>query len=414
MKKTCIKAVSLIICAVLFATCFYSTPGFSFNVNAASAQENQLRNDINKLQQEAAKIQNEINNLKKQSNNQAAVLAAVQKKIANTQAQINRCNSEINSINSAIAKNKAEIDAKNKEIESDKLEFKKRLRAIYMSNSDSNVKILLGAESFSDFLQLAQLTSSVSARDKAIMEEIKAAIDVLNKKNEENNKLLESQVSIRASIQEQQNQLKSEEAEAQKLYSSINSSKAQQDKDLASVNAAIKAKQQALQNMQQHLDNTTGFINPNTNLMWPVPYTRNIYSGWGYRSGGFHYGIDISAGGIYLKPVVAIADGEIYQSYNSCPHKSKTPICSCGSGFGNHLRIDHGWMNIKGQQQRIGAIYGHMDSIVVSSGKVKQGQLLGYVGTTGSSTGYHLHLTLLVGGKNTHSNAVNPTPYFFG
>ncbi len=282
-----------------------------------------------------------------------------------------------------------------------------------MSNSDSSVKILLGAESFSDYLQLAQLTSSVSARDKAIMEEIKAAIEVLNKKNEENQKLLESQVSIRASIQAQQDQLESEEAEAQALYNSINSTKSQQDSELATVNAAIKAKQDALNSMQQHLDSTSGFINPNTNLMWPVPYTRNIYSGWGYRSGGFHYGIDISASGIYLKPVYAIADGEIYQSYNSCSHKSRTPICSCGSGFGNHVRIDHGWMTINGQQQRIGAIYAHMDSIVVASGKVKQGQLLGYVGTTGSSTGYHLHLSLLVGGKNTHSNAVNPTPYFF-
>ena len=60
------------------------------------------------------------------------------KKIANTQSQINLCNTEINKINSTIAANKAEINKKNEEIDEQKLSFKKRLRAIRMSNTGSN------------------------------------------------------------------------------------------------------------------------------------------------------------------------------------------------------------------------------------------------------------------------------------
>lgn len=383
--------------------------GLDFKTFAVTEAE--LQADIARLQEEAKKIQAEINRLKGQANSQQAVLNAVRKKVANTQAQIARCNQEIDKINSAIAANKAEIDKTNRAIEKDKLEFKKRIRAIYMSSTDSNIKILMGAENFSQFLQLAQLTSAISARDKKIMEDLMKSIDKLNKKNEENNKLLESQVAVKATVQEQYDALAREEAEAQRLYNSINSDKNAQQVLLNQNQQALKLKQEALSSFGSHLDSTQGFINPNTNLMWPVPACRNVYSGWGYRSGGFHYGIDISGGNIYQKPIVAVADGVVYQSYTACPHRSRTPRCSCGSGFGNHVRIDHGIMTLNGKQQRVGAIYAHMDTVAVTSGSVKQGQIIGYVGTTGDSSGYHLHFSLLIGGKNTHSNAVDPMLY---
>ena len=408
MRNIYIRIAAFAICITLIISGTY-LPGLDFKAIAVTEQE--LQADIAKLQEEAKKIQAEIDRLKGQANNQQAVLNAVRKKISNTQAQITRCNQEIDKINSAIAANKAEIDKTNKEIEKDKYEFKKRLRAIYMSGTDSNVRLLLGAENFSEFLQLAQLTSAISARDKKIMEDLKESIDKLNKKNEENNKLLESQVAVKATVQEQYDALARDEAEAQKLYNSINSDQKAQQNLLNENQKALKLKQEALANFGSHLDGTQGFINPNTNLMWPVPACRNVYSGWGYRSGGFHYGIDISGGSIYQKPIVAMADGEIYQSYTACSHRSKTPRCSCGSGFGNHLRIDHGYMTLNGQQKRVGAIYAHMDTVAVTSGKVKQGQVIGYVGTTGDSSGYHLHLSLLIGGKNTHSNAVDPMLY---
>lgn len=409
MRKFYIRIAAFVISITLIVSGLY-LPGFDIKIFAAETEAD-LQADINRLQAEAKAIQAEINRLKSQASNQSAVLDAVRKKIANTQAQITRCNQEINKINSSIAANKAEIDKTNKAIEKDKLEFKKRIRAIYMSNTDSNIKLLLGAENFAEFLQLAQLTSSISARDKAIMEDLKASIDELNKKNEENNKLLEAQVVVKESVQKQYDALASEEAEAQRLYNDINSDKKAQEADLKRNQETLKLKQDALASFSSHLDSTQGFINPNTNLMWPVPACRNVYSGWGNRSGGFHYGIDISGGSIYQKPIVAVADGVIYQNYTSCPHRTRSPRCSCGSGYGNHLRIDHGIMTLNGKQQRVGAIYAHMDTVAVASGRVKQGQVIGYVGTTGDSTGYHLHFSLLIGGTNTKSNAVDPMLY---
>ena len=397
MKTNVKRFISLLLCFVLISV--------TASVCVSADAQSNLQNDINNLRKQAQQIQNEINSLKSNTKDKAAILAAVQKKIANTQAQINRCNKEISSINSKISANKAEINKKNAEIEADKLEFKKRLRAIYMSNSDSSVKILLGAESFSDYLQLSKLTSAVSSRDKAIMEDIVSAIDVLNKKNEENEKLLESQVSIRKTIEAQQQELKKDEAEAQSYYNEAYAEQKSSEKELTDVNDLIKAKQRELDSYARSSGGGS-FINPNTGLMWPVPYTRNITSGYGARWGTIHRGIDISSGGIYGKPIVAIADGVVESTYNACSHQSKESRCSCGSGWGNHVKMDHGVY--KGSVMR--AIYAHMSSVAVSPGqKVKQGQVIGYVGTTGDSTGYHLHLSIIINGSY-----VDPAPYFFG
>ncbi|MCQ2441425.1 MAG: peptidoglycan DD-metalloendopeptidase family protein [Clostridia bacterium] len=397
MKTNVKRFISLLWCFVLTSV--------TASVCVSADTQSNLQNDINSLRKQAQQIQNEINSLKSNTKDKAAILAAVQKKVANTQAQINRCNQEIASINSKISANKAEINKKNAEIEADKLEFKKRLRAIYMSNSDSSVKILLGAESFSDYLQLSKLTSAVSSRDKAIMEDIVSAIDVLNKKNEENEKLLESQVSIRKTIEAQQQELKKDEAEAQSYYNEAYAEQKSSEKELTDVNALIKAKQRELDSYARSAGGGS-FINPNTGLMWPVPYTRNVTSGYGARWGTIHRGIDISSGGIYGKPIVAIADGVVESTYNSCPHQSKESRCSCGSGWGNHVKMDHGVY--KGSVMR--AVYAHMSSVAVSPGqRVKQGQVIGYVGTTGDSTGYHLHLSIIINGSY-----VDPAPYFFG
>ena len=108
--------------------------------------------------------------------------------------EIDACNRQINEVNSKIAANKAEIEKKNTEIENKKTAFKKRLRAIYMSNTGSQVQVLLGADDFSQFLELSQLTASVSAKDKKMIEQIAAAVKVLEEKQNENNKLLEEQL----------------------------------------------------------------------------------------------------------------------------------------------------------------------------------------------------------------------------
>ncbi len=380
-------------------------------VALTQSEKDKLNNDIANLKQQASAIQSEINKLKAEKASQELVLSAVRKKIANTQAQINRCNQEIASINASISANKAEIAKREAEIEDDKTAFKKRIRAIYMSNSNSSVQILMGAEDFSSFLQLSQLTASVSSHDKRLIEDLKAEISILNEKNAENEKLLSQQVEIKKTINEQQSELEAQENEAQAIYNNIAKEQADNQKDVNAINAEVKKLQKKLEDDIASRQYTT-FINPNTGLQWPVSGYFNISAG--YKSNdavhrGKHNGIDIAGGGISGQPIRAVADGYVTLVHNGCSHNYKKSGNCCGNGYGNYCTVNHGSLKINGSTANYVAYYAHASKIIVSNGQyVKQGQVLGYVGTTGWSTGYHLHFGMLKNGS-----WINPYPLFF-
>ncbi len=400
MKKHFRRIVSLVVCICIGVTSL-SVMGLT------ESQKNSLNNDIADLKDQASAIQSEINELKSQKSDQGAILAAVRKKIANTQAQIDRCNSEIASINSKMSANKKEIANKEAEILEDKLAFKKRLRAIYMSNSDSSVQILMGAENFADFLQLTQLTAAVSSHDKRLIDDLKSEISALNDKIAENEKLLQEQVSIKATIDEQQKELESQENEAAAIYNEISSSQSDKQDDLDDINAEIRKLQKQIEDSIAN-KNYNSFVNGNTGFQWPVSGFFGVSSHFGYRWGTNHNGIDIAGGGISGQPIRAIADGVVTTAFNGCSHNYKK-YGNCCSSYGNYAVVNHGSMTVNGSTASYVAYYAHASRITVSVGQsVKQGDVLGYVGTTGFSTGYHLHLGVLKNGA-----WINPYPLFF-
>lgn len=125
-------------------------------------------------------------------------------------------------------------------------------------------------------------------------------------------------------------------------------------------------------------------------FIWPVPGFTNVYSGFGTRNGKLHKGIDISQSGIKGQAIVAADGGRVVEANSTS---------SWGQGYGYYVVIDHG----NGYRTR----YAHCEKINVKVGqKVAQGQLIGWVGNTGNSEGYHLHFELLKGGS-----AVNPMNY---
>lgn len=127
--------------------------------------------------------------------------------------------------------------------------------------------------------------------------------------------------------------------------------------------------------------------------LWPVPHTKNITSYFGSRihpiSGkkSFHSGIDISASKIAGKEIVATKSGTVYKVYK-CPHVGKCPSAYTCNSYGNAVVIKH--------SDNLYSVYAHMyrHPSVKENQFVAQGELLGYVGSTGSSTGSHLHFEL--------------------
>lgn len=388
MKKRLVKSLSLFTAFIItFSLCFV-TPV------SAKSTEQQIRDEISALQAQQKEQQSKINSLKKDASKQQELKKAIEKKMDLVQQEIDACNRQINEINAKIAENKAEIEQKNKEIEENKLAFKKRLRAIYMSNTGSSVQVLLGADDFSQFLELSQLTASVSARDKLMIENIVAAVKVLEEKQVENNKLLEEQKTVREGIKAKQAELAAQSDEIQSVLSSIQADQKEAQADQNAIAAALKAKENELAPYLSNASNTT-IVYDGGQFLWPTTVT-TISSGWGSRWGTTHKGVDIS-NGTWGNPIYAAADGKVEIVKNSCTHNyRKNSSCGCGGGYGRYALIDHG----KGSDGVVyKSLYGHMQNVVVSVGQtVKKGQIIGYMGCTGFSTGPHLHFEIWTNG----------------
>lgn len=116
-----------------------------------------------------------------------------------------------------------------------------------------------------------------------------------------------------------------------------------------------------------------------------------------------HGGIDIAGAGIMGTPVVAAADGTVVATNSSCTHNwGKSYSCGCGGGYGNYVMISHAGGKM--------TVYGHLTSLTVSSGQsVSRGQVIGYVGSTGNSTGPHLHYECRLNG--VRYNPMSEYPY---
>ncbi len=400
MHKRILKTVSLIMVLTLTFTAF-----FCADVSALSQSE--IQNEITKLEQESKKLEAEIKAYQGKIDKQEALKNTIERKMANVQSQINACNKQINVINGKIAANKQEIAKNEEQIEADKLAFKKRLRAIYMSNTGSSIQILLGAEDFSDFLQLAQLTASVSAHDKRMIEDLVEEIKKIQEKQEENKKLLEEQVSVKATIDEKKAELAKEESQIQSVITSMKKDQDAVEDENAQVERELKQMQNDLNAILNASGNSnTSFVYDGGDFLWPTPTVTRISSYYGSRWGRMHNGIDIANGNCWGDKIVAIADGVVTTYWNNCTHNygKKPARTCCGNGYGNYITINHGTKDGKTYV----AYYAHMATIAVSPGAtVKKGQIIGYVGSTGRSTGAHLHFGIAVNGS-----WVNPMSYY--
>lgn len=404
--------------------------------NAATIEELEARQAELEAEQEQYRTQLQDSNaaVEKQQGEVDAIVGQVE----SVTEEIQVCYQKITLLDSDIAEKQTAIDAANAEIEANMEVLRQRIKTIYISGDVSSLEIVLGAKDFSDFLDKIQLVQYVSNHDaelisgiqaqldaisaeKAALEEDKAALveeqTTLESKKTELNTLLEDNKEVLANLQSdaataEMNLNLSEEAlsglseEIQEYY--------RQQRE------ALIAQQQAQQQQQQssggdddyeddngsssggssYSGGAASYIDAGGGWVWPTPGygTESITSWYGEgRSYETHNAIDIGAA--LGTPIYAANSGTVVSSNSSCPHTNYGGNwCSCGGGYGNYIWILH--------DNGYETIYGHMISTAASTGDyVQVGQLIGYVGSSGWSTGPHLHFELRINGIK--SNPLN-------
>lgn len=268
--------------------------------------------------------------------------------------------------------------------------FCRRLKEIYQKGQVSYLEVLLQSTSFSDFLVRMELLGKIAENDMRLVEEIKAERERIAAQKAALEAERDALAKLKRQADGERALLASRQAEKQRLLARVEEEKkrvAQALDELEALSRQIAAKIRAIQEQNRRQLGPRG----TSDLLWPLPGYTSISSPFGWRihpllkTQRFHSGIDIPAP--TGTEVLAVEDGL---------------VISTGylGAYGNHIIIDHGG--------GFSTMYAHLSAILVAEGQeVKRGQVIGRVGSTGWSTGPHLHFETHLRGEPT-----NPLQYY--
>ena len=389
--------------AVIAVICIMCTVSLSLTAVSAAdlsdiqARQQEIQTRLNQAKAQLSSVNSQINAEKKKQASINSQISLNQKKINLIEQTISTLNEDITEMNNLIEQKTKDIETKELEIEDTYEAFKKRMRSMYMAGENSSFEMLLSAESFSDFLTNIEMMKAISAHDQKLIEELRVQKADIEKEKADVEAEKEAIEKRKQEITIQREDIKSTQSELEKAYSK--SEDAMQDYDALkdkyeSNRDAVLAEEKAVEAELQAWYKANGSSAADStfsasNFIWPLPGFSRISSPYGSRWGGFHSGMDITGGGVFGANIVAAASGTVIQATS---HYS----------YGNYVIVDHGG--------GYSTLYAHASKLLVSIGQqVHQGQNIALVGSTGNSTGPHLHFEVRVNGS--HKNPANYVSY---
>lgn len=401
---------------------------FVMPVASADTKADEYKKKISELKQKEKQYQQQLNSTKSKIKDKKKYSDSLVGQIDVLSTEIGTYHEQISKLEADIAEKQKKINAAKKKIERQMNSLKKRIRTIYMAGDANDLEIILGAKDFTDFLDKMELIKILSAYDKELIDQIQKQLDTVtgekqeleaNKKEVEDAQaaLEKKQAKLTTLLKENEeilSALYNDESDAQRLLNNAAAAESEVQGQLSAYYKKLEAQRKAAAARQQQATQPANTSNPtNSNptstsggrntvisssgFTWPVPGYYYVISPYGENRGYSHKGIDITGGGIMGATVVAAGGGTVIASNNSCTHNwGKSGSCGCGGGYGNYVLIAHA----NGKS----TLYGHLTKTAVSTGAtVSKGQTIGYVGTTGWSTGAHLHF-------ETRSNGATYNP----
>ncbi len=267
---------------------------------------------------------------------------------------------------------------------------KQRVRAMYELGSTSYAEIILSSKSLHDFVTRIELVKQMASYDQKVIEELKTTKETIQSETEKIKSNKETQQKALNTLENNVSSLEKKKDQSENLIETFNK---KTEANLKAIEEAEKAEAQLQAEIRQALSSSKNESFVGGQFQWPVSGYYTISDVFGYRTHPItgvykmHTGVDICGSGIRNKPILAANSGTVLKAgYNRA--------------YGNYVVIDHGGGYT--------TLYGHANSLNVSAGQtVSRGDTIAYVGSTGYSTGPHLHFEVMQNG-----NYINPLSYF--
>ena len=374
-----------------------------FRVSASAASQSDVDALKEKLEDQAAekeKLQDELDSIDTEKATVKEQIEALDAQINSTEEQIGLQNDLIDSLEEMIAQKEEELAEAQKKEEEQYEKFKTRVRVMYEQGETSYLEVLLSADDLSDFLSKYEIVSQIAEYDKNLFEELKALKEEIAQTKSELEEDRQQAENVRKELEVSKSELDTQlanrsqamkelESAAEEVKASFAEIEAEEDAINAQIDKIVKEMEEEAQRKRQEQaaqggDSTSTGTTQVGGYTYPLPSGyRYVTSKFGYRNHPvtgvykLHTGVDISAPN--GTAIYAAQSGTVI-------------IAGYSSAWGNYVVINHGG--------GITTLYAHMSKILTTKGAtVSAGTQIGKVGSTGYSTGNHLHFEVRQNGS---------------
>ena len=413
--------LSFMMLAVSIGTFLPAIPAEHVNAESTSESIADAKKKKEEAQAQIDEAQAKIDALSGEANQLSADLSYLNQLSAEQKTQYEQIAGELEA---ALVAKQAALDlylSSEATLDSKRLEYSNRMSIMFEYQNKSTLEILLESDSLAGFFTNLELISLIGDSDQQIVDELQAAMDDAELKSAYAKKESEDMQAVADAKQAELDELETkigttatalEEkkgalSEWQQKEDALESTSNDLDAEIAALQAELAKKQAAAAAAAaaaakakgtKAVSNVKATAPPQGSMTWPYPGDYTIYSGFGmrmhpiYHIYKMHTGVDL--GGSYGNPIVAAADGTVIIA--SAPVAGQN---TGGSNYGNYIVIDHGG--------GVSTLYGHCKDLYVSVGDtVTAGQKIAACGSTGTSTGAHLHFEVRINGSR-----VDPADY---
>jgi len=374
------RVISIFLALIMVISIAFQVVAGTDELSKAKENKKSIDSQINNLEQQKKNELSSKNKLEQEKNN---VLSTEKKE----NAEYDDLMAEITELEKTLTEVEKAVEEAEQSYEKQCNEFKTHLASMYKNSNETTLDILLKSQNITDFLERLELISLLSKKDKQDMDELKLAKEEVEYKRQLK---LNQKTELQKAIEEKKQRLNSLKASRANLDNQIQSTKSR----LASIEKQeneLLAKSEEMGNLIITLSSRSKYVEGN--MVWPLPSSSTITSEYGNRKHPIlktyrmHTGVDI--GGKSGANILAANKGTVI-------------ISGWQNAYGYTIVLDHGG--------GITTLYAHCSKLLVKQGQeVKAGQVIAKVGSTGWSTGPHLHFEVRVNGST--KNPLNYVKY---
>lgn len=355
----------------------------------AAKSVSQLKEELSQNQKNAEKTQKEIKAKQAEQNEQKKKKNSIDLEIASLQDDIDVIESVIDEKNAEIDAKNAEIEVINESLQKTDKQLKKRMKIMYESGTTSYLEMIFSAKGLSDLFTRLSIIESIVKHDNKIIEEYQMQIDQIAAAKEVIETEKNEQVEAKEILEGKRSQIKAKQQEQQKLIDALSKDINELKKQEAEMEAAERQIQAQINAALGTSSQKSLTYSGNGKFILPIASYTRISSPYGYRihpitgTRKLHSGIDYAAPA--GTAIYAAEDGIVLTS-------------GWINGYGYTVTVNHGSGYV--------TLYAHCSTLIAKAGqKVTKGQTIARVGSTGNSTGNHLHFEVKVNG--TAQNPAN-------